>query len=192
MGFFSELFGGSQSNIIRSAVREAAGHMQVHRRGQPFVDAELALGLAAFVFWLERGLAAAEAGQREFMATPNESARNMAIVFAEVILAGPAATRAIRRRFPDFDHQAEQLQALQNSSQGPWMASLTRAIILVCRGLAYSTTGFQPRLTVPDDTPVAEFERAAVSWVAEALDSNIADTIRNRLVKFRANDYALC
>jgi hypothetical protein len=132
----------NEAGIVRHEVEAASREVQGFRPDKPLTHVEKGLGLMAFVFWLRVGK---ELSDETYFTAPNQSARTIAIRFAETYLANDAIKNAIRSSIPTFDPQQEVRWARELAIHAQWNTCVTRAIIMLCRVLAYRYTGvYQP------------------------------------------------
>jgi len=172
-----------RSELIRHAVRAIARSLQPVRPERAFSDEELSLGLVAYVLWLASSLRMTEQERQYWFGAPNESARRCAIEFVDLHLADDAARATVKKRFPGFQPQVE-LQKARNKYDDPaWRVCLTRAVIIVCRALAYAHSGIQePAARFPEGTVLPELRDAGVQWVRSSAGNGVADQLGRYLL----------
>jgi hypothetical protein len=124
-------------DIVKIELDAAVRGVQSYRPNKPFIPLEQALGLTAFATWLEMR----QQNDELYLMSPNESARLVAIQIVEEVLSKKATIELIRAEVPSFDPETEVIWAKQKVSHSQWQATLTRAIIMLCRELAYRYTG---------------------------------------------------
>jgi hypothetical protein len=131
------------TKILSLEVGLAAQSMSVYRPNQPFSRMEQALGLLAFEEWLATLEQMVSSGSniedkiKNYLVKANETARLAARSFVSNTLDNLDLVENIRKEFPAFNPklEVEWLDRKVNISQ--WQQSLTRSIVMLCRGLAY-------------------------------------------------------
>lgn len=123
--------------IVKAEVEHASRYMEDYRPGKPFTLLEQSLGLMAFANWLRFGKPA----DLLDASLVSHSARSVAVQFVEEVLSEHSTVNAIRAQVPAFDPRKEVLWARHKAHHPDWQASITRAVVMLCRGLAYRYTG---------------------------------------------------
>lgn len=127
----------SPIEIALAELDSVAQSLKPFRPDQPISVMEQALGFIAFACWLNR-----VEHNPDFQYEPaNETARAIAVQFVDEVLSEDETIRAVRKYVPSFDPNIEIGWALQRANHPLWQASLTRAIIMICRSLAYRYSG---------------------------------------------------
>lgn len=127
---------------LRNGLRRVASTMHNERRGIPFSQVELALGVTSFLFWVIWG----KRGDNPYhFEAPNDSARSCAIEFSR-FLDMPPMKGAICKAVPSFKGPKEmRLAQMRVYSWQPewsqWELCLTRSLILITRAFVYAYTG---------------------------------------------------
>lgn len=132
--------------LLDLEVEATSDKMSVYRPNQPFSKMEQSLGLWAFANWLFLGEQVSQDGERyqDYLMRDNDTARFAALSFVDKKLDGfddSGLIEHIHKEFPKFDSVQEIEWGFQKADHTEWEVSLTRAIILLCRGLAYRYTG---------------------------------------------------
>jgi len=176
----------SAREIARSVgldfIRYRAAQAEIQRastfggfREQPPTDIEMALGYVSFVLWSFKGT---ELKDSTFAMMANETARIVSINFMCALTDAPRIVASIQRRVPDFDPPVEAALGIAKDNGPFWELCLTRAVIMVCRSLAYEATGLMGgQLDFPEDMSLKELSLVAYCMLAEALDENTAKSI---------------
>lgn len=137
-------------NKIKDEVSRAGSQMQDNREEKPFTELEKALGYSAFFTWLGVYLDMKNKGDErasEYFQECNHSARAIATSFMMTILGDDSFRIRLMEIVPDMNPAKEMVLAkatstMGNSSFDPyWLHSTTRAVIMICRQLAYNFTG---------------------------------------------------
>ncbi|WLR55427.1 hypothetical protein LC048_24745 [Mesobacillus subterraneus] len=147
MAFYSQYVSVEKMNLIKREVTRAGQEMQSYRPGEPFTQLEMAFGYAAFMKWLALALQKQQNNSSdfyEFYEGCNHSAREIATQFMELAYQDAGVNRALRHHYGSLDGRNELRlagQGLSASFNPEWNGSLTRAVIMICRQLAYFYTG---------------------------------------------------
>jgi len=127
---------------LRNELELASVKMQSYRPERIFTNLEKILSLMAFSQWLKYGEIAIDNGIEEYhFGSPNVSGRKIAVTFVYKVLSEPEILSKIKEFNPNFDPVQELDWSRQRLNHEEWNNCLTRAIIILCRGLAYSYTG---------------------------------------------------
>ena len=108
---------------------------------------------------------------------PNDSARFCAIEFIEMLAGDAAAHSEIVNLFPNFNLAQEQVWAYARENNDVWHASLTRALIIGCRSLAYAHTGFLAGgapLRIPLEVTIGSLADLSRDWLAAEIGPSTA------------------
>jgi|APSaa5957512493_1039668.scaffolds.fasta_scaffold93536_1 sulfur relay (sulfurtransferase) DsrC/TusE family protein len=123
---------------------------QNFRTGKPFNDVEYIVGLKAYSIWLEGYL---KNKDEDYLEMDNVTARNAAIITIRALKTFPVLYNFVENYYENFNYENE-IKLVTTSSrelfekyQEEWEYSLSRATILICRGLAYNYSGFENNLT---------------------------------------------
>lgn len=144
-------------------------------REEPATEIEIALGFFCFVLWNLEGI---KLNDPAFGQMANETARIVSINFISALRNVSEVVMSIRRRVPNFDPQKEVALAMEKDSSSFWKRCLTRAVIMVCRSLAYEATGLMGgQLELPSNMNMKEMGLVAYCLLAEALDKETAARI---------------
>ncbi|WP_214803840.1 hypothetical protein [Exiguobacterium sp. s194] len=129
-------------------IQRAGMFMQSYRPNKPFDNLELAYGLMAYQDWLDGAMQIVDSfGMGEeidnYLYSCNQTARDAAINLMRVEFSDPGTLNAISRS--RTINPSQELNLANNpslSSYNPyWETCLTRAVILLCRQMAYFFTG---------------------------------------------------
>lgn len=103
--------------------------------------AEIALGYAAFYYWLVGGEKLS--GDPYHYSFPSESTRRVSQIVMGIALAEPRLAIAVRKHNPGFDALREiQMTPLKLPGNHPaWGECVTRFVIMLCRTLACAAIG---------------------------------------------------
>jgi len=144
-------------------------------RNEPPTDIEIGLGFFAFVLWTLKGM---ELKDPAFGQAANETARIVSVNFISALTNAPEIVASIQRRVANFDPDYEVALALAKDSSPAWKGSLTRAVIMVCRSIAYEATGLMGgKLDLPGDMRIKEMGLVAYCMLVSALDESTAAKI---------------
>ena len=144
-------------------------------REEPPTEIEIALGFFAFVLWNLEGIKLNDAA---FGQMANETARIVSINFVSALRNAPEIVKSINCRIPNFDPTREVELAAEKDNGKFWKTCLTRAVIMVCRSLAYEATGLMGgQLELPQNMNMKEMGLVAYCLLAEALDKETAASI---------------
>ena len=161
----------------KSELDAAAATMVPFRPDQPFTDLEKALGLWAFAYWLSHGQMAKMGRPGDFEAhfsSPNVSARFAALSLADSRLDDPKVMSAIREQEPTFNPVAEFEMGANKSDAPEWKSSITRAMVMICRSLAYRYTGFMgTKSKVFDGVPDGKIRSIAIEMANDTLGKEV-------------------
>lgn len=140
----------------------------------PFTEVEYCLSFAAFTSWMYYCFGEKERGNDYPFSQPNVSARQIALDFTNKYLTNPNMIRIIRKHIPTFDPQREITLCSLKSKSAEWSICLTRAIILICRKLAYAFVGYDnDRIEFPQIT-TRVLPTMSRDWVKEVLGEEAA------------------
>jgi hypothetical protein len=153
--------------------------MQSFRPGEPFTQLELAFGYSAFIKWMEISLQKQHNNSPdfyEFYEGCNHSAREVATKFIDMANKNQFISSKLERHYGKIDNQKEMQLAgkgLLSSFNPDWNSSLTRAVIMVCRQLAYLYTGIMGDTfgLVGKGISWVELNEASSIWLSEVLGS---------------------
>ena len=144
-------------------------------RDEPATEIETALGGFAFLLWTAKGM---ELQDPAFTQAANETARNVSISFISALAKAPTIVSSIRSKVYDFKPESEVALAIAKDNSTEWKNCLTRAVIMVCRLLAYEATGIMGgKLEFVEGMNLKEMGLVAFCMLAEALDENTARSI---------------
>lgn len=125
----------------------AAEMQQAFRPTMTFRAIEKALALQAWLLWTRR---LRDPNDRStVIGQSSNTARAVAIAYVDEVLSRPDMARRLRDAGFRFDPATEVRQALTKDTSGNWNSSLTRAIIMITRGLAYRTLGDREAIRSP-------------------------------------------
>jgi hypothetical protein len=158
--------GLTPTDILKKEMEIANSMMQSFRPDKPFTRLEQALGLLAFAHWLEIG-----EGQYDSMyfTAPNDSARLVTIQFVENMLSEPETRRLLQAKVNSFNPEQEVKWAKEKANHSQWTLSLTRAVIMLCRALAYRYTGLTvSKSTLLNQMSLAELKETALELYSQA------------------------
>ena len=161
----------------KAETRRAVRTLAMHRADLPFSEAEFALSFSAYIEWIKLGLMADSAGDRSMFDAPNVSARSCAIEFIAKIVQDVDARSEIQEAFPNFLFAMEHDWAHDRATNELWHVSLTRALIIGCRGLAYARTGHLSggvRLHIPDRVTLEDFVELSREWLVAEIGPHVA------------------
>jgi hypothetical protein len=168
VGIDKRRYAAAKSEILRVSTFEGF-------REQPATEIEIALGFFCFVLWNLEGI---KLNDPAFGQMANETARIVSINFISALRNAPEIVSSIRRRVPSFDPPTEVGLATEKGNGKFWKTCLTRAVIMVCRSLAYEATGLMGgQLELPQNMNMKEMGLVAYCLLAEALDKETAATI---------------
>jgi hypothetical protein len=151
----------------------AAEMQQAFRPSTTFRALEKALSLEAWLLWTRYFRSPEE--RSAFLAEPSAAARAVATVFVERTLSEADVARRIRDAGIPFDPATEVRQAWAKDTTGAWNASLTRAIIMITRGLVFRTVGEREAVRSPflwsvaNDHRTERFEERARAHTASLM-----------------------
>ncbi|PEQ95189.1 hypothetical protein CN481_04845 [Bacillus sp. AFS006103] len=131
-------------NLIKTEVSRAAQQMQSNRPNIPFTGLEKALGYAAFQNWLGKYLEMQKHNNPNmdaYFEGCNHSARDMAITLMENLYKHPQYSRLISNKVKNINTITEIEFAKTVAYNQYWEDCTTRAVIMICRQLAYNYTG---------------------------------------------------
>ena len=161
----------------QAETRQAVQALARHRAELPFSEAEFALSFAAYVEWIKRAVVETNSGHSSMFDTPNDSARFCAIEFIEMLADDAGAHSEIVDLFPNFNLVLEQVWARAREYNEVWHVSLTRALIIGCRSLAYAHTGFLTggaRLRIPPEVTIRSLADLSRDWLAAEIGPSTA------------------
>ncbi|MCM3364886.1 hypothetical protein [Niallia sp. MER TA 168] len=144
---YSQYVSVEKMHFIKREVERAGKEMQSNRPGNSFTQIELAFGYAAFMKWLALALQKKQNNTPdfyEFYEGCNDSAREIATQFMDLVYQESNISRALKHHYGNLDTNKEIQLAMQGASASynpNWNNSLTRAVIMICRQLAYFYTG---------------------------------------------------
>src|SRR5260221_2023450 len=161
-------YASAKSEIIRVSTFEEF-------REEPATDIEIALGFFCFVLWNFEGI---KLDDPAFGQMANETARLISINFISALRNAPEIVESIRRKVPNFDPPQEVALAKEKDSSKFWKMCLTRAVIMLCRSLAYEATGLMGgQLELAQNMNMKEMGLLAYCLLAEALGKKTAASI---------------
>lgn len=138
---------GNVEQQIISEIKRAGRSMQSYRRSAPFDNLELAYGLMAYTDWLDGAQRIADryglgVELDDYFYACNQTAREAAINLMKSEFRDPGTLNAISRsRFIDPSRELDLADNPSVSSfNSYWETCLTRAVILLCRQMAYFFT----------------------------------------------------
>lgn len=135
----------------------------------PFTEVEYCLGFSAFTSWIFYVFGERDKGNDQPFNQPNVSARQIAIYFVSRYLSNPDAISITRRYIPSFDPHKERELCLSKSTTADWSVSLTRAILLICRKLAYAYVGYDNDIIQLPQITSGDLRNMSKAWIKEAL-----------------------
>lgn len=121
------------TNLALNQLQLASAEMQEFRARVPFTSWEVAHALGAFTLWASwmRGPDAERAS-----ADVSMSARRAALMYVNNHL-NPGEVARLRNSGVDVDPATEVVWGANNADHDAWHVSFTRALILLCRGIAH-------------------------------------------------------
>lgn len=144
-------------------------------REEPPTEIEIALGFFAFVLWTFKGT---ELRDPAFGEMANETARIVSVNFISALTNAPGVISSILEKVPEFDARREVTLAIAKDNSAAWKPCLTRAVIMVCRSLAYEATGIMGgQLELPPNMNLKEMGLVSYCLLSEALDEKTAAKI---------------
>jgi hypothetical protein len=119
------------------------------RRTDP-TTAEVALGYAAFYYWMVGGEKLS--GDPHHYSFPSESTRRVSEMVIRLAIERPRLANAIRRQNPGFDarREIELIPSKLPKDHPIWGECVTRFVIMLCRTLACAAIGQIGELTQVD------------------------------------------
>lgn len=161
--------------LIKNEVKRASKTMQRLRPDRQFTDIELALGYNAFISWLSLYLDMEPGSDEAYVhaAGCNDSARASAIKLMRNVLEHDSSRTALMRKVPDIE-PVKELRLLEEVQYGfgniYWDNCTSRAVIMICRQMAYNFTGVLGETDFQlDDLSWTELFTASFEWSHEAL-----------------------
>jgi hypothetical protein len=165
-------------NEVKKEIYKAGKGIQSYRPEKNFSELELSLGYAAFVYWLAEGLGERKSGNSFYFEAANESGREAAIKFTSTFLTQSKVEQSIKIKRPDFNSSVEVDWAVEKASHSKWMPCLTRAIILICRSLAYNYTGiFGEKMDLPREATFSDLYKIGEQIVKDSIGRESAALI---------------
>lgn len=127
---------------IVAKIRLNAKKMEEYRDNKTFSEIELVLGFSAYIYWLA-GVIRLEGTkeQDEYLDASSETARQVALEFIGMIKHEKTLVNAIKME-TDFEPEIELELGWAKEKNNQWKFSLTRAVILIARQLAYATIDY--------------------------------------------------
>ena len=102
----------------------------------------------------------------------------MSLNFISICLKNSYVQLLIRQRNVEFNCETELKWGYEKVSFGEWNVCLTRAIIIICRKIAYKYTGaFGDRLRFPDNISTGELIDISVEWITKVLNNQALEII---------------
>jgi len=125
---------GEVLDAARVELAASAMKMQGFRTWRPFSDYEIAHGFAAFVRLI---LNVRKPGGEALLQDPSMAAREAALQHVRFDIAETALADQMRTAGVPFDAAREVAWGYARAEHSAWNGSVTRAVVLLCRGLAY-------------------------------------------------------
>jgi len=187
MGWFARSF----DDDLRDEVRRASEWCAEQRGARSLSNAELALGFAAFFYWLLNAFG--RDTDPSYVRFANDSARKKATELIKAIMHQPQSLAAVSRKVPSFDPDYELLLSMGRLFPGQpgweeWENCTTRATILLTRRLAYELceeAGFTSVLVLAKAQPqfhslihcrtLFDLADCAAKWLNAAFGSAVRD-----------------
>jgi len=195
MSFFNRLVrgihGGNDkeeprfSQEVKSEVQRITTGVRVRltptsRVEMPFSSLEQALGFAAFVHWFGIGkhMEQNRVAAAMFWQNANYSGRRVAVEVAAHCYRNDHFAGTLSHLVRDFDPVTEITLAIEALSSAHWETCVTRAIIMVCRNLAYAYNGaYHGGFRVPPGTTLRDLRLIGLDWIAREMDQDCAEVI---------------
>lgn len=173
----SQLVSSVKMAAIKQEVERAGREMQSYRPGEPFTELEKAFGYAAFMKWLALSVQKQQRNDPdfyEFYEGCNQSAKEIALTFMDLAFHDRAISGMLSRKYEELDGAKEVklgLNAAVASFNPEWHSSLTRAVVMVCRQMAYFYTGVLGDTFELKGKNISwqELNDASVQWLDEVL-----------------------
>ncbi|MDD4693667.1 MAG: hypothetical protein PHD88_04575 [Firmicutes bacterium] len=174
------------SEIVEK-VRLNAVKMETYRDNRSFSEIELVLGFSAYVYWLAGVLKLEDKAQEEYLEGASETARQVALDFTAMLNDSQELLSAIKKITP-FEPEEELKWSKTKTEPNNWKFSLTRAIILITRQLAYATLDFtnsigkdapQENLDFLEFVELSDLFQEAILWASFVIGIDSAQKLFN-------------
>ncbi len=173
---------------IVAKIRPNAVKMEVFRDNKTFNEMELVLGFSAYIYWLAGAVSLeVKKEQDEYLKTASESARQVALEFVGMLKANKYLTATIKKQI-DFNPEEELEWGWTKEENPKWHGCLTRAIVLITRGLAYATLDYSDAIGPFESVETLEFLKfveladlyqEAFIWASMVMGSKAAQMLLN-------------
>lgn len=153
---------------------------ETSRIEMPFSSLEKALGFGAYINWyrIENFFRKNEMAHTMYIQVSNYTGRRVAMETMAHCYRDNHFVSKLKSLVPEFDPLTELAMAIEAVSSPQWSVSITRAVIMVCRNLAYAVTGlFHGGFFVPEGTTLGDMWTVGHNWISREMDKRCADVL---------------
>lgn len=144
------------SEIVEK-IRLNAAKMEIFRENKAFNEIELVLGFSSYIYWLAGAISLeGKKEQDDYLKNTSESARKVALEFVAMLNANKELITLIKKQ-KEFNPEVELEWGYGKENDPKWQQCLTRAIVLITRGLAYATLDYSEAIGPLEPFETLEF-----------------------------------